>query len=772
MTSVDDATSRRGLGIAGLLGALILVAVAVWAVLDTTPPDPVAADAPASDFSAQLAHRQIQQFATAPHSVGTAEHDRVRDYLVDHLRSLGLSPTVQEGIGVVPDGIGQVAGLIPVGRAQNIVTVIKGTASTGRLVLAAHYDSVPSGPGANDDGAGVSTILEVARALRAGPPPRNDIVLLITDAEEPGLLGADAYTHGLPAGGADGVVLNHESRGTSGPVLMFRSTPGSAALTKLYGDVAPHPTADSTSSTLFRLLPNGTDFTAFSAAGFTAMDSAYLDGGAHYHSAVDAPRYVDLRSLQQMGANTLAMTRALAAADLADYTRPGGDGVYFNLPPGLFVHFPAVWVWLLAALALLLTALVVLRLRASGEVTVRQIFWAIVALGFAAGIGALAGLAYWFLLRLIRPDFAILATPWRPLTMQFGGVAVAVAVLGIWYSIVRRLGTWALWSAALVSLTVLGVGAVAFSPQLAPLLLPAPFAALGGLIAHRASSTTGKAVALTLGLVPTAILLLAVGWMYFSVGLRDGMYLALPLMVLALVLMLPLVAAPTVERSRLRLVPITAAIVAVVLGVVGVRVNTPSPTQPSPARLAYVLDADKRQATWAAPIAQGEFGALDPWTERYVGRDTVANPAPDPSLPRARTGPAPVVDAAPPTLQILDDATVGAERTVRLRLASQRRAEGLVLAVDDPDRRVTAMRAAGRDLPVRPERDVVGMQMYAMTGPVDVELRFRAGAPLSVRLADVDQLASALTAVPGYTPPPEHLFLQYSRFTVTTARRL
>ena len=62
--------------------------------------------------------------------------------------------------------------------------VLPGETSTGRIVMFAHYDSVQVSYGGNDDGAGVSTLLETARVLAAGPRPRNDIVFLFTDAEE------------------------------------------------------------------------------------------------------------------------------------------------------------------------------------------------------------------------------------------------------------------------------------------------------------------------------------------------------------------------------------------------------------------------------------------------------------------------------------------------------------------------------------------------------------------------------------------------------------
>ena len=92
----------------------------------------------------------------------------------------------------------------PWSPAQDIYNVIadrRGTAPDGerKLVLAgAHLDSVPRGPGANDDGSGSSTMLEVAKALK-GVDTQNDIRLMWFDGEERGLLGSNAYAHDNPA---------------------------------------------------------------------------------------------------------------------------------------------------------------------------------------------------------------------------------------------------------------------------------------------------------------------------------------------------------------------------------------------------------------------------------------------------------------------------------------------------------------------------------------------------------------------------------------------
>jgi len=84
------------------------------------------------------------------------------------------------------------------------------------VLLVAHYDSVPTGPGANDDGVGVATLLETARALTASAPLQNDVIFLFTDSEETGLLGAQAFvTEHLWAKEVE-VVLNFEGRGNGG----------------------------------------------------------------------------------------------------------------------------------------------------------------------------------------------------------------------------------------------------------------------------------------------------------------------------------------------------------------------------------------------------------------------------------------------------------------------------------------------------------------------------------------------------------------------------
>lgn len=209
-------TMRRRIPALAVLLLLLFTGIATMLPLHTAEPRP--ASAATGDFSAARARARLDGIAKVPHPAGSAAQADVRKYLVGELRKLGLRP--ESRTRVVPSH-GDSPALL--GSVANIHTTIPGKESTGRVLLVAHYDSVPIAPGAADDGSGVATILELARVLKAGPQHRNDIELLFTDGEEQGLLGAKAFaeaeagTH-RAADPERTVVVNLESRGPSGPL--------------------------------------------------------------------------------------------------------------------------------------------------------------------------------------------------------------------------------------------------------------------------------------------------------------------------------------------------------------------------------------------------------------------------------------------------------------------------------------------------------------------------------------------------------------------------
>src|SRR5690554_4295121 len=95
-------------------------------------------------------------------------------------------------------------------------------------MLLAHYDSKSHASlGASDAGSGVVTILEGLRAyLHENKTPKNDLIILFSDAEELGLNGASLFVNKHPWAQDVGLVLNFEARGSGGPSYMLMETNG------------------------------------------------------------------------------------------------------------------------------------------------------------------------------------------------------------------------------------------------------------------------------------------------------------------------------------------------------------------------------------------------------------------------------------------------------------------------------------------------------------------------------------------------------------------
>src|SRR5579884_2241502 len=117
--------------LAAALGLIALVALSVIRV--SRPPAPVPATAPDTVFAAERAMRHVEQIAARPHPIGSADHDRVRDYIAAQLGALGLKPRFQ-----VTTAIG--TRYQSAGRVENILAYVPGSASNGKAVLlVAHY---------------------------------------------------------------------------------------------------------------------------------------------------------------------------------------------------------------------------------------------------------------------------------------------------------------------------------------------------------------------------------------------------------------------------------------------------------------------------------------------------------------------------------------------------------------------------------------------------------------------------------------------------------
>ncbi|HZD97271.1 MAG TPA: M20/M25/M40 family metallo-hydrolase, partial [Micromonosporaceae bacterium] len=445
----------RTRSVAGLVALASLAVLAFFCVWTVMPPSPASVNAPADQFSAGRAFQHVERFGSQVHVAGSPAAADVRDYIVATLASYGLQPQVQDAVGEDANDGDDFA----MAHVHNVVAVLPGTASTGRVFAVAHYDSVQVSYGSNDDGAGVASLLETARALTRGPRPRNDTVFVFTDAEEACLCGAEAFVSQNPLAAAGGVVLNFESRGSSGPSIMFETSLNNANVVGVYGSSVPYPDATSFAVEVYRILPNDTDFTMFRLSGrFTGLNSAYIDGSGVYHSPEDKPSYMNRGSLQQQGANALALTRAFGRADIATLAKPAGhDATYFPVL-GTLVRYPGWLVWPFAALAVIgVLALAALARRRS------LIRYGRVAAGFGLALiplllTAIAAQLLWLALVAIRPGYANMIDPWRPGFYRAGVVALVATVVLTWYGLLRRrFGGWTLAIGGLGWLAVLGV---------------------------------------------------------------------------------------------------------------------------------------------------------------------------------------------------------------------------------------------------------------------------------------------------------------------------
>lgn len=759
-----------------LAGPIVLLVLALFTVWDLRPPAPVAQTAPATEFSAERAHTHVEEIAAAPHPVGSEEHERALGYVVDELDALGLDPEIHESTAVsaIP-----FTGTTPLARARNVVAVIEGSDPTGRVFLAAHYDSVSSGPGANDDAVGVATVLEAARAMTAADePPRNDVVLLLTDAEEAGLLGAEAFTNDHPLGSEGGVVLNHEARGAGGTVTLFRATPGSGELVRLFAETAPHPVGDSLTEELFAFLPNDTDFTAFDKGGFTALDYAYAGRAAYYHSPLDTPDNTDPRSLQQMGDNSLAFGLALAEEDLAPYmagaeTETEPNPVYFNVPPGRLAHFPASWALPLAGVALALTVALVVVARRRGLVTIPRVLVSFLLTPVLLVVGAVAGIGFWQGLVAVRPGlaWALTGSPYEPTWFAVAALLVGLLLATLWSLLLRRWqGTYAIAFGGLLTLGTIGALVAMVAPGASSfLVLPALAVAGGGLLALVAGpGSAWRPLFWTVSLVPTAVLLWTMVWSTMELGLADGLVAGIPLLLLGLLPMAPLVESVW-PRRRALLLPASALVVAAACVGAGIAVNPHDAERPVPARLTYTLDTDTDTATWSAPLQDDETEIpTAEWVDGYVGEEVVEPPAPGLPWPHARVGEAEPVDLPAPELEVVSETEVDAGRLVKLELFSPRGAESLGLHFTGTAPRGDVVMVEGRQVHVDPdERGRWGFRFLAPPPdrPIEVELVVDSD-PVTVTVEDSESLPTALDGIPGYEPPPAEYYLLFSEVSV------
>ncbi|MFN9848778.1 MAG: M20/M25/M40 family metallo-hydrolase [Alphaproteobacteria bacterium] len=706
---------------------LALIAGAWIAYSSQKLPDTVPANAAATDFSADRAFKDVERLAEAPRPVGTAANARVRDELLQRMAQMGLSPQVRPGIGA--RSFRQAPHLVASGYVENVVGVLPGRDRTApALALMAHYDSVPASPGAADDIMGVATILETVRAIKAKGVPARDVVLLITDGEEAGLLGANHFFRRDPLARRLGLVINVEARGSSGRVQMFQTSPENGGLIELYQRTAVRPASSSLAVLVYENLPNDTDLTEALGVNIPGLNYAIIGSQFDYHSPTATPRNLDRGSLQDMGTQVLAAAAEAAFASRLPDKAP--SVIYANLFGDIVLAYPIWFGWILIGSIVVLMALAVRWARHDGAFPVTDILRGAGGLLFAT-LSTLAVLQ--FARRLTGAEFGYLEQrvllaqelrwEWAVALIVLGAVLLAVAAMNAsrrWLAIlpllaglgcsvlggfdivgavsgglaaliglvsysrpVSRKGAWA--GALLVGL-LLAVAIQVFAPGASFLLvwplLVAVFAAAVTALGSRLSS-----LALAILAVLAAV---GLGWVggfahFIFVGMDMAAVFALPAMLLAIMIW-PL--AQPEEGARLGLLPGAVLLISGLAVTLSVRSNDPwTPRYPDIAYVGYQMDQDTGRAwrfspardhgSWVQSVLGADGGTvarLDHWAWPQTMLAAPAPPVPEPPpLIALQRGPGEVLN--------LGAIAPSGARTLVLRIRST--VPGAIVAIGD-----------------------------------------------------------------------------------------
>ncbi|RMH88386.1 M20/M25/M40 family metallo-hydrolase [Lysobacter pythonis] len=662
----------------------------------------------------------------------------MRGYLVEMLRTLGLQPHVQSEFVVRPDPWGATAGIV-----HNVVVRLPGRVPGKAVLLMAHYDSVTTGPGAADNGASVAAVLEVLRIIKGHSTLKNDIVVVLTDGEEVGLLGAYAFVAKHAWAREVGVALNFEFRGNRGPAMLFETGDGNDRVVSAYATAVPDPKGSSLLYELYRLMPNDTDFTLFKQAGVPGLNIAVAEGHTSYHTTLDRFDLLDENSLQHLGETMLGLTQHFGNADLDGLQ--GDDRTFFDVPVIGMVSYALSWNPVLCALTALLFVVVFVLVVRRGAVRISRATWAALAfVGVLVAGAAMAQLGWWSVLQL-HPGHATLLqgdtynSHWYLLTFLIIATAVlvgAVQSLSRWITRLEFLfGVLAVWVVLMVASAIWLPGASY------TLVWPLVSMLLVLLLRMTRGGELDTHLSMALAAIPGVVLWIPLTWLLFVALTPARSFSAVVSFVLLLGLLTPLV--PTIAARK---VGHRTTVVLIILSLTGGSLSsTHSPSNPIQNSLIYGQYRDK--AYWLSMDPE-----LDHWTRQFMGiqRQWRAVPeifGPDSAMFWTASAPA---QLPPPTIKVINERLAANRRSIQLRIASRRRAPRLMLAVEGAA--VLSSSLGGYPL-TDSRKDDWTLDAYATREDgLSVTLEIEGTKPVRLRLSDVSY------ALPASAPArPEDL---------------
>ena len=628
-------------------------------------------------FSTDRALVHVKNMSQKPHAVGFPAHSEVREYIISELTKLGLETSTQQGYTAGDWG--------NFSSATSILARIKGSEKGKALLLLSHYDSNPhSSLGASDAASGVATILEGVRAfLEQNNTPKNDIIILISDAEELGLNGADLFVNHHPWVKEVGLVLNFEARGSGGPSYMLLETNrGNSKVIDEFIKANPkYPAANSLVYSVYKMLPNDTDLTVFREdMDIEGLNFAFIDDHYDYHTARDNYERLDRNTLAHQGSYLMPLLKHFSNSDLTNLKSPN-DSIYFNIPFFRLVSYPFDWIFPMLALAIAgFLALLFLGLRNS-SLEIKEIGRGFVPLFIILAINGLVGYFGWTVLKNIYPQYQDILHGFTYNGYAYIGAFVLFSVaVGFWaYHKFGKAQTQNLLIAPLFLWLILCALVAVYLKGASFFVIPV-FALLASLLI------------LTHQKLPSPYLLLILAlpaiWIYsplikmFPVGLGLKMMITATLLTsLAFLLLLPLFG-PLKNKNRLAYLFLILCFGFLLSAHFSSGFNKENA---KPTSLVYILDADKNTAQWAT-----YDHVLSSWTSQYVEANKAEpkNPSYDILSSKYGTGftytsEAPVKNIAPPKIETTLDTIIGDHRKLEICLTPQRSTNRLEIFTND-----------------------------------------------------------------------------------------
>ena len=591
-----------------LASFLLIVGLVYYSFFSLMPQKGSPSSIAETKFSTERALIPLKEITKAPHYIGTKEHARVRNYLIGQLEELGLETQVQEGFVINQKWKS-------LDKPKNIIAQIKGSENGKSLLLLSHYDSAltPSF-GASDAGSGVVTILETLRAYKAsGKKPKNDIIVLFTDAEEVGLDGARLFVNNHPWAKNVGIALNFEARGSGGPSNMIVETNGgNKNLIKAFMEAdVKFPVASSLMYSIYKMLPNDTDSTVLrEGADIDGFFFAFIDDHYDYHTANDTYDNLDVNTLQHQGEYLLPLVHYFGDSDL-NQLKSLDDHVYINLPFFKMVSYPFTWVFPMLLVAIVLfIGLIIYGLRKrvlTGNGIVRGFIPFTLAMIFCGILGFYG----WKLILLMYPQYQEIqhGFTYNGHTYISFFVLLSLGVLfGIYYKFSKKINVANLLIAPLIFWILINMGVAIYLKGAAFFIIPVFLGLLSLWILIRKDRP--NLILLTI-IGSIAIFIFAPLVQFFPVGLGLKMLVGSCLFTALLFgILLPVIGFYKLKKVLAMLFVIVASLFFIKAHLS----SNFSPNRQKPNSLVYYHDADNNKNYWATYDQE-----LDDWTKEYLG---------------------------------------------------------------------------------------------------------------------------------------------------------